>query len=104
MAIPISADERKWRAQDDARTLAQANVIKQDQQRLAAAKAEARRMAEEQAKEAAAMRGVAGKAAQAPKQQAKKPVPAKRGSRRRANAKNTAGGTGHNVFTRLGSK
>lgn len=60
MAVaPISAEEKRWRAQDDARTLAQARVIQGDAERLAAAKAEAQRMAEEQLKEAAAMAGVA---------------------------------------------
>ena len=59
MAIPISADEKRWRAQDDAHTLAQARVIQQDPDRLAAAKVEAQRMADEQAEQAAAMRNVA---------------------------------------------
>lgn len=60
MDYPITADERRWRAESDARTLAEAKVIEKDQKRLADARAAAQRMADEQAKEAQAMRTVAG--------------------------------------------
>jgi hypothetical protein len=59
VAQVVNAEEKRWRAQDDAHTLAQARVIQQDPERLAAAKAEAQRMAEEQLKQAAAMATVA---------------------------------------------
>lgn len=57
--ISITADEKRWRAENDARTLAEANVIKKDPSRLQAAADAAQRMVEEQQKEAAAMRSVA---------------------------------------------
>lgn len=58
---PISADEKKWRAQDDARMLAEAEQIKQDQTRLDAARQAAKEMADEETERAKAMRKVAGR-------------------------------------------
>lgn len=43
----LSNEEKKWRAQEDARTLAEAETIKQDKTRVNAAKKEAVRMAKE---------------------------------------------------------
>jgi hypothetical protein len=51
--------DKEWRAREDARTLAIANVIAEDPQRLSAAKDAARKMAEEEQKEASAMKKVA---------------------------------------------
>lgn len=61
MATALSADDKKWRAKDDARTLAEATVIGKDPERLDAAKVAATEMADEQAEQAKAMRGVAGR-------------------------------------------
>ena len=55
----LSADEKRWRAESDARTLAEANVITGDSTRLKAARAAAKRMAAEQMKYASAMQKVA---------------------------------------------
>ncbi|HBR34522.1 MAG TPA: hypothetical protein DD734_07805 [Firmicutes bacterium] len=55
----ISADEKRWRAESDARALAEANVITGDSARLKAAQAAAKRMAEEQVKQAKSMQKVA---------------------------------------------
>lgn len=68
-AQPVSlASEEKWRAQDDARTLARASAIQKDPIRLKEAKKEAKAMLREEeaaAKEAnnrlAAMRKIAKK-------------------------------------------
>lgn len=44
----VSAQDRMWRAQDDARILAQAEEVKKDSTRLKAARAQAKKMAREQ--------------------------------------------------------
>ncbi len=51
--------EEKWQAESDARTLAEATMIKKDQSRLDKATTAADRMAEEKAKEAASLKQVA---------------------------------------------
>jgi len=56
----ISTEQRKWRAQDDARTLAEAAVIKVDKVRLTAAVKEAKVMAKDQKEQATALSKVAG--------------------------------------------
>lgn len=55
----ISADEKRWRAESDARALAEANIIQSDSARLKAAQAAAKRMAAEQMKHASAIQKVA---------------------------------------------
>ncbi len=55
----LSADEKKWRAQDDARTLAEAEAIKADEERLKAAQAAAKSMADEAQVKARAMTKIA---------------------------------------------
>lgn len=42
MARAVSADEKRWRAESDMRTLAEAEEIRKDPKRLAAAKAMAK--------------------------------------------------------------
>ena len=59
-AVKVSAQERKWMAEDDARTLAAAKVIEGDKVRLRKAQQAAKRMADEEAQKAAALRNVAG--------------------------------------------
>lgn len=54
-------DDKKWQAQDDARTLAEANIIVNDPERLKLAQDEAAKMAKEQQEKARAMTRVAGK-------------------------------------------
>lgn len=49
LATPrVSAQEKIWRAQDDARILAQAEDVKKDSKRLNAARAQAKKMAKDQ--------------------------------------------------------
>ena len=45
--VKMTVQDRKWRAQDDARTLEQAEIIKSDRTRLGAAKREAKSMVTE---------------------------------------------------------
>lgn len=54
---PLS--DKEWRAREDARTLAMANVISEDPKRMYAAKQAAQRMAEEEQRDASAMKKVA---------------------------------------------
>ena len=51
--------EKQWQADGDARTLARANLINADAERLSAAQDAAAKMAEQEKKEAAAMTKVA---------------------------------------------
>ncbi len=63
MAQPsITAQEKKWKAESDARTLAESRVIMEDPKRLTAAAKQAEVMAKEKAQEAKAMAKVATKA------------------------------------------
>jgi len=59
MAKDISSSERDWRAEADMRTLIEAEAIKRDPKRLAAAKKAARRCLSEKRAEAEAMRALA---------------------------------------------
>lgn len=61
MPNTISADEKRWQAEDDARAMAQAEEVKADKARLDAAQQAAKRMADEETKRAQAMRKVAGR-------------------------------------------
>ena len=58
----LSDDEKRWRAESDARTLADAEAIRNDPVRVGSAMEAAKRMAAERAKEASAMMKVAGRA------------------------------------------
>ncbi len=55
----LTTDEKRWQAEDDARTLAAANVILQDKARIKKAQTAAERMAKEERERAAAMTKVA---------------------------------------------
>jgi membrane protein involved in colicin uptake len=57
----MSAEEKRWRAEEDARTLAEAEVIKKDSARLKAAQQAAAKMAKEAADRAAGMSKIASK-------------------------------------------
>lgn len=59
--LKLTAQDKRWRAEDDARTLATANVIQDDPTRLTAAKRAAIRIAKEEKERANAMRKVATK-------------------------------------------
>jgi hypothetical protein len=59
--VVLSPDERKWQAENDARTLAEAEQIKEDKTRLEAAQSAAKRMLEEEEERTRAMRKVARK-------------------------------------------
>lgn len=56
---PVAYDDRRWMAQDDARTLARAEEIKGDSKRFKAAAKEAKSMAKEKMDEANAMKKIA---------------------------------------------
>ena len=56
-----SIDDKKWEAEQDARTLMESQVISGDKRRLNAAIKAAKRMAKEKAAESKAMNGVAKK-------------------------------------------
>lgn len=57
----LPEDEKRWRSESDAQTLAEANVINGDGERRRRAAEAAQKMADEKAKDAAAMRNVAGR-------------------------------------------
>ena len=59
--------ERQWQQEEDARTLAAAEQIKQDPNRLTAAQEAAKRMLAEREKETAGLRSVAGRPAKSEK-------------------------------------
>ncbi len=62
---PVTPDEKLWQAESDADTLATAQAIASDPQRMAAAKEAAERQAEDAAERTKALRRVAGKKKQA---------------------------------------
>ena len=66
----ISAEEKRWQAEQDARTLAEADVIRKTPSRLTAAVREAKVMATDAKKQAAAM----GKVARITRSKTKKAV------------------------------
>jgi hypothetical protein len=55
----IAEQDRKWRQESDAKTLAEAEVIKSTPSRLSGAKKAAKRIAEEERKQAEAMTRIA---------------------------------------------
>ena len=85
MDTAMPKTEAQWQAEDDARTLAQAEVIKQDQARLANARNAAAKIAAREREEANAMSKVAGRAVKSndPNQKEKK------------------GKSGYNVFEKI---
>ena len=56
----MTAQDKKWQAEQDARTLAEAEVVKRTPIRMRAATKAAKGMAEEERKKAVGMRKVAG--------------------------------------------
>jgi len=58
----MTAEDKKWRADSDARTLAESKIIEQDQTRMKMAKIAAKKMVKERTDEANAMKKVASKA------------------------------------------
>lgn len=61
MPVPVKFDEAKYKAECDARTLADAKMIQADRKRVNAACAAAKRMAAEKMKEANAIGAVASR-------------------------------------------
>lgn len=94
-AVPSSPDEKRWRAEEDARNLAETERIKEDPDRLAAAKAMAKIIAEEDSKRTAAMRKVASKKTPAIN------TPKKRVVEKRVLKKPAKPGNNFNVFERI---
>jgi len=84
----ISTDEKRWREEDDARTLAEAERIKNDPGRLSGAKTAAKRMVEEDKERIQAMSKVAGKGSTA-----SRPKSVAESRKKTVNA--------HNIFTRI---
>jgi len=58
-AEAMTAEDKKWRAESDARTLADAEAVKDDKERLEAAQEAAKAMVDEKNAEAAGMAKVA---------------------------------------------
>jgi hypothetical protein len=92
----MTKQEKEWRAQDDARTLATAEVVKNDPPRLSAAKVAAKRMAEEEKDSAKAMTRVAGIRKANTLSNDKDEGEGAKKKAKRAKPKNT-----HNVFNRI---
>ncbi len=57
--IAMTADDKRWEAESDARTLSEAKIINDDEKRLSAATTAADRLAEEKREQAEAMEKVA---------------------------------------------
>jgi len=95
MSSIISTDEKKWREEDDARTLTQAEIIKSDKERLKGAISAADRMASEKQDEVNFMRKVAGK----------KVIPTKNGTTKNEvvinNSGNLSSANKFNVFKKI---
>lgn len=64
MNSAMTVQERKWREEDDARTLAEAETIKADKARLQGAQSAAKRLVNEQADRTRSLQKVAGKRVQ----------------------------------------
>ena len=60
MTLSMADNDKKWKAENDARTLADAIAIQQDKKRMAEARKAARRMLKEKKDEAVGMAQVAG--------------------------------------------
>lgn len=60
MDYNMAEEEKRWQAESDARALAEAEVIRNDPDRLKAAQKAAKDMADEQKKDAEAMSKIAG--------------------------------------------
>jgi len=79
----MKAQERRWQAEDDARTLARVNTITEDPARLKRAQTQATRMQKDAEKEANSLRKVSGGKPRLTNSTPPKPKiksPAKRGS------------------------
>lgn len=76
----MAIDEKRWRAESDARSLATAAEVQNDSARMKAAQAMAKKMAVEKEKELAGMRKAAGgtKPAFKPKPRTRTPTVAKK--------------------------
>ena len=92
----MTKQEKDWRAQDDARILADSEVIKQDTVRLKDAKVAAKRMAEEEKDKAVAMNRIANMRGKKPLESSSEGGDNKPKPKRKPKPKNT-----HNVFNRL---
>ena len=98
--MALSADEKRWRAESDARTLAESEVIKNDPPRLEEAKTAAGTMAEKEAEEARAMRKVANTKERKP-QAEQTPRRQRENGPAGSEAQSTPAPNSFNVFKRL---
>jgi len=96
-AMPMSADDKRWRAEEDARILADAKRIESEPGRLEAATTAAKRMADEEAERTKALRQVASRSkTRKPGAKSKDPLskePVNKGAGRKSSK--------HNVFQRI---
>lgn len=60
ISVPDPVQEKKWKAESDARTLCEAEAIKKDRERMRLAAQAAQKMAKDKAVEAMDMKKVAG--------------------------------------------
>ena len=60
MAVGLTVADKKWQAESDARTLVDAELIKNDPKKMKAAAKAAERMAKEEMAKAKAMQNIAG--------------------------------------------
>jgi hypothetical protein len=83
---PLSEDEKRWRAEQDAHTLAEAQVISKDQDRLTAAQQEAERVAKSAEERAQAYKNVSrkGQAKRQGTRSPSRPAPTTRAQQRTA--------------------
>lgn len=73
---PMTAREKRWQAEEDARTLAQAEELKNDPKRIAAARNKAGEEADERQEQADALKKVAGRSTSSQPQEQEEPAPA----------------------------
>jgi len=66
MVGKMSAEDKRWQAECDARTLSEAMVIQKDKARLSAAASAAKKMMDDKMQEARAMKTIARKAPSKP--------------------------------------
>lgn len=103
-APPLTVEEKRWQAESDARTLANAKVITNDPARLQAATNAAQQMADEQSKEAKAMRNVSNMGPNSLRAGSKKTNPSTTMDKpgvSNTGAKKPRSGKGYKVFEKL---
>lgn len=96
MAIALSTEEKKWREESDARTLAETDVINKTPARLRGAQRAAKRILAKQQKEVAGLQKVAGQ------RTTKSSTPREGNNVSRKQVRKAV--NNHNVFQRIGGR